>query len=230
MKRRLVAICGFVVFITLIAMIVQRYVTWDELVAHEATLRERIATNPVRATLVGCCVYTLVCLVPGTTGKSIVFGWLYGVWLGVLIVNSGLTIAAIVTLLASRYILQELVQARLGPRLRRIDEALARDGACYLFMLRLVHCPYSITNYVFGATSMRVRSFWWASQLGMLPGNIVFVYAGSQVPSLRQLADEGVRSVFSWQLLVAFVLLSVLPIVMRQLVIRWRSFRVSRQA
>ena len=111
----------------------------------------------------------------------------------------------------------------------KIDDAIQRDGASYLFMLRVLHCPYTITNYVCGATPMRARSFWWASQLGMLPGNIIFVYAGSRVPSVRQLADEGVGAVFSWQLVAALVLLSLLPILLRYIAGRWRVFRMSRQ-
>lgn len=197
MKRKLVPIIALFAGLALLAILIQRHFTWDELIAHETLLRERIAEHPVHAVLAGFSIYVLVCLVPGTTGKSLIFGWLYGIWLGVLIVNFGLTVAAMLAFFASRYLFRDAVQSRCGYQLRRIDNAIQRDGASYLFMLRVLHCPYTFTNYAFGATSMRTSSFWWASQLGMLPGNIIFVYAGSQVPSLRQLADEGVAEVFS---------------------------------
>ena len=215
MKRKIIPIIAFFAILALIAILVHRNLSWNELIAHETVLRERIAERPFLAVLSGFGIYVLVSLVPGTTGKSLVFGWLFGLWRGVLTVNLGLTVAAMATFLASRYIFRDVVQARFGYHLRRIDDAISRDGASYLFMLRVLHCPYSVTNYAFGATPMRATSFWWASQLGMLPGNIIFVYAGSRVPSLSQLANEGVAGVFSWQLMVALVLLSVLPILLR---------------
>ncbi|MDP6557641.1 MAG: VTT domain-containing protein [Pirellulaceae bacterium] len=230
MKRKIIPIIVFVSLVALIAIMAHRYLTWEELVLHETALREQIAERPIRTLLIGFGIYVLVCLVPGTTGKSLVFGWLFGLWRGVMIVNCGLTVAAIMTFFASRYILRDVVQSRFGYHLRRIDDAIQRDGASYLFMLRVLHCPYTFTNYAFGATPIRASSFWWATQLGMLPGNIIFVYAGSRVPSVRQLADEGVASVFSWQLIAALVLLSVLPILLRYVAGRWRVFRVSRQA
>lgn len=229
MKRKAVPIIVFFACVALIAVLLQRHFTWDELIVHETTLRERIASDPIPAVMIAFGVYTLVSLVPGTTGKSLVLGWLFGVWLGTLIVNFGLTIAAIVMFFASRYLLRDAVQSRFGYQLRRIDEAIQRDGASYLFLLRVLHCPFTVTNYACGATSMRAGSFWWASQLGMLPGNVVFVYAGAQVPSLSQLAHEGAASILSWQLITALVLLSLLPIVLRYVAGRWREFRTSRQ-
>lgn len=230
MNRRLISIIGLLAVVTIIALVISRYLTWGELTAHETTLREQIARNPIRALVIGLGIYTVVCLVPGTTGKSLVLGWLYGVWQGVVIVNLGLTIAAVLTFFASRHIFRDVVQSRFGYHLRRIDDAVQRDGGCYLFMLRVIHCPYSVTNYICGATSMRVRSFWWASQLGMLPGNFVFVYAGSRVPSLRQFANEGVAAAFSWQVVATLVVLSVLPLLLRYAAGRWLLPRVSRQA
>jgi uncharacterized membrane protein YdjX (TVP38/TMEM64 family) len=229
MKRKVIPLIAFISLVVLIAITAHRYLTWEQMVLHEDALRAGIADRPFLAVLIGFGIYVLVCLVPGTTGKSLVFGWLFGFLRGVLIVNLGLTVAALLTFFASRYALRDIVQSKYGYRLRRIDDAIQRDGASYLFMLRVLHCPYTITNYVCGATPMRASSFWWASQLGMLPGNIIFVYAGSQVPSVRQLADEGVWAVFSWQLVAALVLLSLLPILLRYIVGRWRVFRISRQ-
>ena len=197
--------------------------TWNEIVAHDTELRSYIEAHPTGSVFIGLGVYVLLSLIPGTTGKAIVAGWLYGVWLGTFIVNVGLTIAALVVFFASRYLLRDLVQAKFKNQLAWIDKAIERDGANYLFTLRVLHCPYSATNYVFGATSMKARSFWWASQLGMLPGCIVFAYAGAQLPSLRRLADDGFSDVLSWQLATALIALSLFPFALRYASVRLRQ-------
>lgn len=230
MKRKLVPIIVLFAGLVLLIILVQHYLSWDELVSQEFALRQKIAAQPMYAALIGFSVYFLISFIPGASGKSLVVGWLFGMWAGVFIVNVGLTLVAIVSFLASRYLFRDAVQSRFGYHIQRIDEAIERDGPTYLFILRMLHCPFTITNYAFGATSMRTGGFWWATQLGMLPQNIIFVYAGSQVPSLRQLADEGAASVFSWQLIAAMVILSVATILIRYVAGRSRMFRESRQA
>jgi len=137
----------------------------------------------------------------------------------VVLVNAGLTIAAMIAFFVARYVVRELVELKLGYYLHRFDAAVERDGGFYLFALRVLHAPYTFLNYSFGATTIRPRTFWWASQLGMLPGNLVFVYAGAQVPSLNELAEKGIWSIVTPDLILAFVLLSIFPFVAR-LVIR----------
>ncbi len=80
----------------------------------------------------------------------------------------------------------------LGIRARRLDEALERDGAFYLFTLRLVPAlPFFVINLVMGLSALRASTFWWGSQLGMLPGTALYVSAGSVVPDLRTLSEQG---------------------------------------
>lgn len=229
MKRKLVPIIVLLAGLLLLVIVVESRFSWDELVTQESGLRARIAAHPLLAVLIGFVVYVLLSFVPGASGKSLVVGWLFGMWAGVVIVNVGLTLVAILTFLASRYLFRDAVQSRFGYHIQRIDDAIHRDGDSYLFMLRVLHSPYTVTNYAFGATSMRTGGFWWATQLGLLPGNIIFVYAGTQVPSLRQLADEGAASVFSWQLIGALVLLSAVTVLIRY-TLGGRAFRASRQA
>ena len=79
--------------------------------------------------------------------------------------------------------------------------------------------PFFVINAVMGLTPIRTRTFWWVSQLGMLAGTAVFVYAGSSVPNLQTLADQGIGAVFTpsqlTQLVIAFVLLGVFPLIVR---------------
>lgn len=96
------------------------------------------------------------------------------------------------------------------------------EGAFYLFTLRLLPAvPFFVINLVMGLTPLRARTFWWVSQLGMLAGTAVYVYAGSRVPNLNVLAEEGVNAVFApaqlIQLGFAFALLGVFPLVVRKI-------------
>ncbi len=90
-------------------------------------------------------------------------------------------------------------------------------------MLRLIPAmPFFVINVVMGLTSVRLRTYWWGSQIGMFPGTAVYVYAGSSVPNLATLAEKGVQGILSPQLLVAFVLLGLMPLVLKKLVQRLR--------
>jgi uncharacterized membrane protein YdjX (TVP38/TMEM64 family) len=187
----------------------------DWLIAEEMRLRGALAEAPVLGFVAGFIVYVGVSLVPGTTGKAILAGWFYGFWPALVLVNVGLTVAALISFFVSRYVCLETIQNRFGPRLERVNRALDREGAGYLFCARVLHVPYCLTNYVMGATPLPWRGFWWATQLGMLPGNVVFVYAGARLPTLEVLAEEGPSALFTPALFVAFVALSILPIVAR---------------
>lgn len=161
--------------------------------------------------------------VPGATALTLVFGW-YFKWLpGVLLVSFASTTGATVAFLLCRYLFRDAVERRFGNRLQKINSALEREGPYYLFTMRLIPAiPFFVINAVMGLTPIRVRTFWWVSQLGMLPATIVYVYAGASVPSLQVLAEEGVEAVFEpRQLLrlgIAFAALGCFPLVARQIV------------
>jgi uncharacterized membrane protein YdjX (TVP38/TMEM64 family) len=133
----------------------------------------------------------------------------------VVIVNSALTLAALVGFLFSRYLLFDLLHERFRAAARRLDEACLRDGAFYLLTLRLAHAPYSLTNYAAGATSIPARTFWWTTQLGMLPGAAVLVFLGSRLPSLHTLIEHGVSGLLDPWLVFALVLPVLVPLMIR---------------
>jgi len=223
MRRKLLT---FVVFVTIIVVgwyIARRHFALETIVMYENQLRVALAERPMTSFIVGLLVYVALSFFPPTAGKSLVFGWLFGLWRGVLLANFALTIAAVVMFLVSRYLLHEGLRSRLGATMARLDKAIETDGAYYLFALRMMHAPYTFLNYAMGATSIKTRSFWWATQMGLLPGNVLFTYAGTQLPTLQEIADQGLTSVASPQLIVAFVLVGVFP-----LAIRWVMRRVWR--
>ena len=116
---------------------------------------------------------------------------------------------------------RDAIQAKFGYHLFRLNKALRRDGPFLLLTLRLIHAPYTFVNYAMGATPMRTQTFWWTSQLGMLPGNVLFVLAGTQLPTLRQLEHDGVHSVFTPQVIVVFLALALFPLLIRYLLRRF---------
>ena len=123
----------------------------------------------------------------------------------------------------SRFFVRDWVLARFGERLEGFQRALEREGAFYLFSLRLIPLvPFVVINLVMGLTPLRAGTFWWVSQLGMLPGTAVYVYAGSAVPRLETLATDGVGSVLQPQLLGAFVALGLFPLIAKKAIERWR--------
>ena len=155
---------------------------------------------------------------PGATGLSLACGWFFGFWQGVLFVSFASTTGATLAFLLSRYLFRDAILNRFGDRLAGFNAALEREGAFYLFTLRLIPAvPFFVINVVMGLTPMRVRTYWWVSQVGMFPGTCVYVYAGSQVPSLKKLADDGIRGILTPQMIGAFILLGLFPIVVKKI-------------
>ncbi|MDG1896910.1 MAG: VTT domain-containing protein [Fuerstiella sp.] len=196
----------------ILAVVALRYTSLDWFVRNDRWLRNAIHTHPVRSALIAFAVYLLTSLIPGLAGKSIVLGWLFGLVVGVLIVNTAQVAAALVTFLLCRYYLKSAVEARFGLHLRPIQEHMKRDGAMYMLTLRLAHMPFSLLNYASGAgTDISLRKFWWTTQLGLLPGNVVFVYAGTRLPTLQELVATGPLSLLDGPMILALCGTAMLP-------------------
>ena len=192
--------------------------TLDNLATHEQTLRDYQSSAPWVVYAVAFVVYVAVTglSLPGAAILTLFYGWYFGLARGVLLVSFASTAGATIAFLLSRYLLRDSVQSRFGSRLESFNDNLRREGGFYLFTLRLIPAvPFFVINAVMGLTPMRTRTFWWVSQLGMLPGTIAYVYAGSTFPSLDELADHGASGILSWPLVLAFVVLAILPMVTR---------------
>ena len=195
--------------------------TLENLAAQEAELKTYQRDHPLLVYGVAFVIYVAVTglSLPGATVLTLTCGWFFGLWRGILLVSFASTTGATVAFLVCRYLLRKPIQDRFGERLATFNQSLDREGAFYLFMLRLIPAvPFFVINVVMGLTPLRAKTFWWVSQLGMLPGTAVYVYAGSSVPDLSTLADQGVSSILSPQLMVAFVLLGIMPLVLRKLI------------
>ena len=228
-KRKAVVFFAALVALAAAFLAVRRHLSVDEVAGHEQQLRAAIDRHPWISLAAGLAVYYVVSLVPATSGKSIAFGWLFGFWRGVLIVDAALTLAAATTFALSRYLFRDAVQSRFGGYLAWLNRMLQRDGAFCLLTLRLLHVPYTFVNYVSGASTVRAGTFCWTTLAGMLPGVMVFVYAGSQLPTLSELAEHGAGRLLDPGLIAALVLMGLLPLAARGAVCAWRRF-LSRPA
>ena len=190
-----------------------------ELAAREAELRQYVAAQPAAALAIAFAAYIVVTglSLPGATAMSVLYGWLFGFWRAIVLVSFASTAGATIAMLVSRYLIGEWIQSRYGERLTRLNEAIDREGEFYLLTLRLIpQVPFFVLNALMGLTRMRVRTYWWVSQLGMLPATIVFVLAGASAPSLKTIAEKGLSSLLDWRLIAALILLSILPLAIKR--------------
>jgi pyruvate/2-oxoglutarate dehydrogenase complex dihydrolipoamide dehydrogenase (E3) component/uncharacterized membrane protein YdjX (TVP38/TMEM64 family) len=167
---------------------------------------------------------------PGAALLTLAGGGIFGLGWGLLLVSFASTVGATLAFWMARFVLRDTVQARFGNRLAEIDRGVQRDGALYLFSLRLIPLvPFFVVNLAMGLTSMRAWTFYWVSQLGMLAGTAVYVNAGTQLANIQSLKD-----VVSPGLLGSFVLLGLFPLMarkamdmvkQRQVYARWRSVK-----
>ncbi len=167
---------------------------------------------------------------PGAAIMTLAGGALFGLVTGTVLVSFASSLGATLAFLASRYVLRDSVQRRFGDRLKAINDGMARDGAFYLFTLRLVPVfPFFLVNLLVGLTPIRTATYYWVSQIGMLPATIVYVNAGTQIGQLDSLAG-----ILSPPLLLSFALLGIFPwmarafgrfLARRRVYARWRRPR-----
>jgi len=159
-------------------------------------------------------VYVLVTAIslPGAAVMTLAGGALFGLAWGTLIVSFASSIGATLAFLVARYLLRDSVQQRFGERLRAINAGIEREGAFYLFTLRLVPLfPFFLVNLLMALTPIRTLTYYWVSQLGMLAATVVYVNAGTQLARI-----EGLGGIVSPGLLASFVLLGVFPLLARR--------------
>ncbi len=201
------------------------------LAKRESDLRAFQTDHPFLVFGLAFAIYVLVTglSLPGAAVLTLVYGWYFGMLPGLVLVSFASTSGATMAFLLSRFFFRDAIQKRFGERLEAFNQALEEQGSFFLFTLRLIPAvPFFVINAVMGLTPLRTSTFWWVSQLGMLAGTAVYVYAGASVPDLKTLADEGISAVFSprqlTQMVVAFGLLGGLPLVVRN-VLKFMSNR-----
>jgi len=194
----------------------QQYLTLDALKSKQAVFESYRINNHGFTVLIYGIVYIAVTglSLPGATVLTLAGGAIFGLFWGTVIVSLASTIGATLAFLAARFLFRDAVKSRFGSRLQEIDEGVNRDGAFYLFTLRLIPVfPFFIINLVMGLTALKTRTFYWVSQVGMLAGTIVYVNAGTQLAKIDSLSG-----ILSPGLLGSFVLLGLFPLLAQRIV------------
>ena len=196
---------------------------FDNIKARQHELEERYAARPLATVLVFFAFYVVVATtsLPGGAALTMAAGALFGVGLAALLVSFASSIGATFAFLISRHLLADWVHRRFGAAMRRIDDGVVRDGALYLFMLRLVPAvPFMLVNVGMGLTGIRTFTYYWVSQAGMLAGTVLFANAGRRLSEMQSPSDA-----LSPGVITAFALLGVLP-----LAVRLRARRLQRSS
>ncbi|MDX9885524.1 FAD-dependent oxidoreductase [Thauera sp.] len=224
MKKLLILLAAAALATTFFALDLHKVLTFDGI---KASIGQFAAWRDASPLLVAGAYFVLYVIVtalslPGAAVMTLAGGALFGLGWGLLIVSFASTIGATLAFLVSRHLLRDSVQARFGERLKAINDGIARDGAFYLFTLRLVPVfPFFLINLLMGLTPIRAATFYWVSQLGMLPGTLVYVNAGTELAAVSSLAG-----ILSPTLLLSFALLGVFPLLARKLLAWVQARRV----
>ena len=193
-----------------------RFFSLDYLKTSQSQLAEAYAEHPWATRGAYFVLYVLVASLslPGAAILTLAGGGVFGLGWGLLLVSFASSIGATVSFLTARFVLRDGVQARFGAHLADINQGIARDGALYLFSLRLIPVvPFFMINLLMGLTTLRTRTFYIVSQLGMLASTAVYVNAGTQLAAITSLKD-----IASPSLLGAFVLLGIFPLLAKAVV------------
>jgi len=193
----------------------------DVIKTHQQALLAQVEHAPLRSALTYFVIYVVVSAlsIPGAAILTLLGGALFSVWEGVLLVSFASTLGATLAMFASRYLLRDGVQRRFTLQMKTVNAGMARDGAGYLFALRLMPLfPFFLVNLLMGLTRITVRRYWWVSQAAMLPATVVFLNAGRELGRVASLRD-----ILSPGMLFAFTLLGLFPLATRWLFSRYTS-------
>ncbi|MHB8138098.1 MAG: TVP38/TMEM64 family protein [Smithellaceae bacterium] len=191
-----------------------RYFTLDYIKQSRDGFASFYAQNKMLAITVYMLLYIAITALslPGATVMTLVGGALFGFVTGLITVSFASTIGATLACFVSRYLLRNWVENKFGERLNAINTGLEKEGAFYLFTLRLIPgFPFFVINLLMGLTRMKLWTFYWVSQVGMLAGTAVYVNAGKELGKIDSLSG-----IFSPTLIVSFVILGLFPLAVKK--------------
>ena len=214
--QRIAIVGAIIVLIVLFKVLgLGQYLTLDYLKSSQEKFTILYNNNQIAVIAVYMLIYIAVTALslPGAAVMTLAGGAMFGFWVGFVVVSFASTIGATLACFVARFLLRDWVQNKFGDRLTAINEGIAKEGAFYLFSLRLVPIfPFFVINLVLGLTNLRLLTFYWVSQVGMLPGTMVYVNAGKELAKIDSLAG-----ILSPGLIVSFVILGLFPITVKKL-------------
>jgi dihydrolipoamide dehydrogenase len=224
-KLTLVAIIALIIF-AFISNDLGSYLTLESIKSHQSDLDQYYQQNPIQTVVYYFVIYVIITALslPGAAIMTLVGGVVFGNVIGLITVSFASTIGATCAFLVSRYLLRSWVEERFGSKLQSINEGVEREGAFYLFTLRLVPLfPFFMINLLMGLTRMKTLVFFIVSQIGMLAGTFVYVNAGTQIAQIDTL-----QGILSPTLIGSFVLLGIFPLIAKKIVDSIKARKVYR--
>lgn len=222
-RHKLLILLLLAVLLIVLGWYANAQLSLEQLAYQEQQLRSYITLYPWSAFAIGFTVYLALAFIPGTGGKAIAVGWLFGFWPALLIVTVGLTLAAMAIFSLSRYLVRDIIERRYANMVDIMNRHLEKEGAFYLLFLRMAHAPYSIVNPVSGASRVPAWTFCWTTIVGLLPANVIWIYVGLQLPSLGELASRGARAFIDLPLFITLILCGLFPVLVRWLKNKWQA-------
>jgi pyruvate/2-oxoglutarate dehydrogenase complex dihydrolipoamide dehydrogenase (E3) component/uncharacterized membrane protein YdjX (TVP38/TMEM64 family) len=223
-KNRIILIITLITAISVFfAFDLGQYLTLEFFKSQQAAIDDYRLLHPVITAAGFFVIYIAVTglSLPGAALMTLAAGAIFGLTQGALIVSFASTMGATLAFLASRLLLRDLIQQRFGDKLQAANRGVEKDGAFYLFTLRLVPAfPFFVINLVMGLTSIRTWTFYWVSQVGMLAGTLVYVNAGTQLARVDSLSG-----ILSPGLIASFTLLGIFPLLTRKAVELFKARR-----
>ncbi|MFC1237205.1 TVP38/TMEM64 family protein [Vibrio sp. F74] len=215
-------IIGLVLVATIIILATQfgQYFTLENAKQQQALLAEYIENNFATAALIYFLTYVAVTAfsIPGAAVVTLLGAALFGFVTSIFLVSFASTIGATLAFLSSRYLLRDWVQTKFGTKLETLNQGIEKDGAFYLFSLRLIPVfPFFLINLLMGLTPISTVRFYLVSQLGMLPGTLVYLNAGTQLANIDSLSG-----IVSPSVLASFVLLGLFPVITKWIMAKLR--------
>jgi len=214
--QRLLIVAAIIVLVILFKVLgLGQYLTLDYLKASQDTFSQLYAKHRLAVIGAYMAIYIVVTALslPGAAVMTLAGGAMFGFWIGFVIVSFASTIGATLACFVARFLLRDWVQNKFGEKLSAINKGIEDEGAFYLFSLRLVPIfPFFVINLVMGLTSIELITFYWVSQIGMLPGTMVFVNAGKELAQI-----ESLSGILSPGLIISFVILGLFPLAVKKL-------------
>lgn len=202
----------------------EQYLTLEMIQAKSGALRDQVQAHPWWAGSVFFAAYVALTVMsfPGTVVLTLLAGALFGLVGGTLMVSFASNIGALFAMLISRFLLRDWIQKRFAKQIASINRGLERDGAFYLFSLRLIPLvPFVLLNPALGLTRVSMWTFWWTTQAGMLPGHAIYVGAGRQLARIREISD-----ILSPSLIGTLALLAIFPLAATKLLTLYKARKV----
>ena len=205
-----------VVIALFFAFDLQQYLNFEYLKSSKSLFISYYEQNPIL--VIGSYFLSYVALtafsLPGAVWMTLGGGAIFGLLTGTIMISFASTIGATIAMLISRYLLRNWVQERFAKQMQPINSGIQNNGGYYLFTLRLLPVvPFFVINMGIGLTSLRTFTFYWVSQLGMLPGTLVYINAGSELAKIEALGD-----ILSPTLIGSFVLLGIFPLLVKKFI------------